>query len=469
VCTQSKNCFAQRKKDSITVPASTKYADPTLLRKIFIGRNYRKEWTTPVTIPVFRLREEHGGFAIVDSGGGKQTNTLRLIDKKGNEWVLRSVDKDIEKSLVPSLRNTMVESLMQDLQSAIHPYAALTIPVLAKSVGLIAPNPYIFFIPDDPAFGEHRSIFANTVCYLEEREPTPDNSETESTKTVLENIDDESENRLPQKQMLKARLLDMLVGDWDRHEDQWRWGEKHSAGINYYYPIPRDRDFAYFNSDGLFIKFASHVSLPYMKGFKKQASGLRRLNAKVLALDMRWLNELTAEDWKKTIKELQKNVTDSVINKAVKKIPAEVYAFRGNNIASKLKTRRDGLMKHAIRYYEFLSAQPTIFGTEEQDVFRISSTNSGISINVRQPGSNKKDKVTYQRKFYPRETKKIFIRGLGGNDRFIVDQTVSSSIKLYLEGGDGNDEYSVKGKIKTRIDDTNKASTKAALAHNKAD
>jgi hypothetical protein len=25
---------------------------------------------------------------------------------------------------------------------------------------------------------------------------------------------------------IKARLFDMLIGDWDRHYDQWRWAEQ---------------------------------------------------------------------------------------------------------------------------------------------------------------------------------------------------------------------------------------------------
>jgi hypothetical protein len=89
---------AQAKKDSIIVPASKKYADATLLRTLFIGKNYRKEWTTLVKIPIFHLRDEQGGLTIVDSGGGRQTNNLRLKDKNDNQWILRSVDKDIEKS-----------------------------------------------------------------------------------------------------------------------------------------------------------------------------------------------------------------------------------------------------------------------------------------------------------------------------------------------------------------------------------
>ena len=97
------------------------------------------------------------------------------------------------------------------------------------------------------------------------------------------------------------------------------------------------------------------------------------------------------------------------------------------------------------------------------DIFDISANNPGLTITVRQPGNRQNDKIIYRRKFHPSETKKISIRGLGGNDRFIIHPNVSSSIRLYLQGGDGNDEYSVNGKIKTRIDDIKKSTPRAVF------
>jgi hypothetical protein len=41
--------------------------------------------------------------------------------------------------------------------------------------------------------------------------------------------------------ILKARLFDMLIGDWDRHYDQWRWGEYKVGDKVIYKPVPRDR------------------------------------------------------------------------------------------------------------------------------------------------------------------------------------------------------------------------------------
>ena len=81
-------------KDSVTVAINTNYQKISAIHKLFAGKNYRKEWGTPVHLKVFRIDKENGGFTIKSLGGGKQTKSLRLEDKNGQEWVLRTVDKD---------------------------------------------------------------------------------------------------------------------------------------------------------------------------------------------------------------------------------------------------------------------------------------------------------------------------------------------------------------------------------------
>lgn len=88
-------------------------------------------------------------------------------------------------------------------------------------------------------------MFANTVCLLEEREPTPDNTDTRSTAKVISKMLEDNNHRVDQAAVLKCRLLDILIGDWDRHFDQWRWGLKDTLDEKIYYPIPRDRDQAF--------------------------------------------------------------------------------------------------------------------------------------------------------------------------------------------------------------------------------
>jgi len=450
--------------DSVLVPASYKYINSSPIRVLFIGRNYRREWSAPVKMPVFNLKKEKGGFTIKELGGGQQTKSLQLIDNKGQEWVLRSTDKNVAKALEVTLKNKFISSIIkdvvQDLISASHPYGSLTVPELAKAAGVVVAIPQLFFVPDDPAFGEFRSIFANTVCFLEDREPTVDQSETESTIDVMEKVYGKNDHLLLQKSILKARLLDMLIADWDRHQDQWKWGIQKKEGTTYYYPVPKDRDFAYFNSNGFLVLFASMTVLPHMHSFTNDGSALKKLSNKTWEMDAQWMNQLNEEDWKTAINDFQNKLTDSVLEVAVRKLPKEVYAISGEKLLEKLKNRRNGLTEHAIKYYRFLARNAFIIGSDKEEFFTIKNEGENISVTGYRNKSTNKDQIIYQRIFNQKHTRKIFIMGLDGNDHFDIKDNVSSSIKLQLEGGDGDDVYIVNGKIKTRIEDDNKATGK---------
>ena len=419
-------------------------------------------------MPVFHLQKQQGGFTIKELGGGQQTKSLRLLDKNGQEWVLRSTDKDVSKALEVIIKNkiasSVVKDVIQDLISASHPYGSLTVPDLAQAAGVMVARPTLFYVPDDTAFGEYRSLFANTVCFLEDREPTPDQSETENTIDVMEKVYKENDHQLLQHSILKARLLDMLIADWDRHEDQWKWGIQKKGKTTYYYPVPKDRDFAYFKSNGLVVLFASSTVLPHMHSFTNDGSALKKLSNKTWEMDAQWLNQLNEDDWKNAIINFQNKLTDSVIEKAVKKIPAAVYAISGKQLAEKLKNRRNGMLEHAMKYYRFLATNAYIIGSDQQEIFTIRKEGENISVTTERNSAKGKSEVIFQRIFKQHETKKIFILGLDGNDHFDIEENVSSSIRLRLQGGDGNDVYSVKGKIKTRIEDDNKSTGKIVLA-----
>jgi hypothetical protein len=172
-------------EDSVIASASEKYDKTSGFKRLFLGNNYRKEWAAKVHMKVFDLHKEKGGMTIQSLGGGKQTTSLRLKDKQGKEWTLRTIDKNPENAIPAFLRGSIAQDIIEDMISASHPYGALAIPDLSKAVHVTAADPKIFFVPDDPAFGIYRSRVANTVCMLEEREPTPDNTETKSTQKVI--------------------------------------------------------------------------------------------------------------------------------------------------------------------------------------------------------------------------------------------------------------------------------------------
>src|SRR5215217_4603050 len=236
--------------DSITVAVEPAYDKVSGLHRTIFGESYRKLWATPVKMRVFQLSKEKGGLKILQRGGGFQTKSLRLEDATGQEWVLRTIQKYPERVLPATLRKTIAATIVQDQISAEHPFSALIVPPLAAALNVPHANPEVVYIPDDPAFGEHRADFANQVFLFEEREPL-DAKKTDNTLKTQDKLQEDNDNTVDQKTVLRARLLDMLLGDWDRHEDQWRWERTKGANGTVYEPVPRDRDQVFYSTSGV--------------------------------------------------------------------------------------------------------------------------------------------------------------------------------------------------------------------------
>jgi hypothetical protein len=441
-------------KDTINVAAGERYGRASGIQRWALGDNYREEWSTKVNMKVFHLNNTKGGFKITGLGGGKQTKSLKLEDKSGKEWTLRTIDKDPELAIPQNFRNSIAENIVQDLISAAHPYAPLAIPDLAKATGVVAPSPEFYFVPDDPALGLYQKMFSNTVCLLELREPTVDGTSAKSTAKLLEKLVDDNDHRVQQPKVLKARLLDMLVGDWDRHFDQWKWGEIDTGKGKLYYPIPRDRDQAFFRSNGLLLGYVSYQRLPFLRGFRSNMPMINWFNFSARDFDRVFLNQLDAADWKTTITEFQKELPDSIIDKAVSRMPPEILAMDKGNIARRLKNRRDIIMKRGMKYYKFISDYVNVIGTNEREYFHVSSVDTGLRVIVygRSGGIDTSFKI-YERTFKLKETDEIRLYGLNGNDLFYVDENAASKIKMRIIGGKGSDTFNIKGKIRNVLYD----------------
>lgn len=460
VAQKSSRAFDYKPTDSIITAISTKYEERSWLHRLVMGKNYRDTWSTPVKLPVFYL--SNSGLKIEKLGGGQQTASLRLKDAAGKEWVLRSVDKTVKKAIPQQLNNTIVEDVVQDMISASYPYSPLIVAHLAEATHIIAPVPKLYFVAEDKALGEYKSLFANTVCLIEEREPTPDGSGTDGTDEVKDKITQENEHLVLQKKVLKARLLDMLVGDWDRHADQWRWDEIDSAQTEYYYAIPRDRDNALFHSGGLLPAIAKISFMTHISGFKEKSTGLVKLNRKSHSFDKIFLNELTSAEWEQIITEFVQELDDKVIEASVKKLPEPVYSLDGVELASKLKSRRDGLLENGMRYYRFLSKMVNVSGTDEEEKFVAKGVGEKLLISMYRVEKNGSYKI-YERLFDPGETGTVSIYGLKGNDQFVVEETARSKIRLRLYGNEGHDSYNIKGKTRSKIFDDKDEGNRASV------
>lgn len=431
--------------DSVTVAISPAYDSVGSLHRMLFGESYRKLWAAPVKMKVFYLAKEKGGLTIEQVGGGLQTRSLRLKDDSGREWVLRTIQKYPERGLPKNLRATIAKDILQDQVVTAHPYSSLTVPPLAEALSIPHANPEIVYVPDDPALGEYRKDFANAVFLFEEREPVQAEN-TDNTEKTQRKMEEDNDVHIDQQIVLRARLLDMLLGDWDRHEDQWRWQRENDDKKVTYTPVPRDRDQVYYNTTGVFPWIISHQWLKSrFQGYHDHIRDINGFNFNARYFDRYFLNGLSEEEWRKQVHYIQATLTDSLIRRSVMLMPDTIFKLSGEKIISAFIARRNGLEEEAISYYKFLSVNVDIPASDKHELFDIERQSNGqvdVSIYKMKKEGTVEHQV-YKRVFDPLVTKEIRLYGLSGHDVFRVSGEASSPIRIRMIGGNDADSFVV--------------------------
>lgn len=474
----------QFKGKTAIAPASLKYHNKSKFHERLFGANYREEWAAEVEHPVFDIGTEKGGLKILKKGGGHQTISLRLEAKDGKQYVLRSIDKNPALTLPPNLRRTFIKGIVQDGISSSHPYAPLVIPPLADAVGIYHANPEIFYIPDDPRFGIYREDFANTLALFEERANKDQISEpffgagddVHSSPDLYEKLQDDNDDRVDQEFVVRNRLFDMWLGDWDRHDDQWRWVEYDKKDDKKLYrPIPRDRDVVFFAGEGIFKQIAaSKWAQPALKGFHDDISytpayGFYRIRW----FDRYFMTEPDEEDWVNQANELKAALTDEVIQSAFEVWPEKIYDLSGDEIIRKLKNRRDHLDEYARDYYRFLSKTVNILGSDKRERFvveRMDDEHTKVSMYKISDKGNLE--LKYERTFKTSITEEIRLYGFDQEDEFLISGKADKGILVRVIGGGDKDlvedSSEVKGAKKhTVVYDKTKSTTIKASSETK--
>ncbi|GAB3637060.1 hypothetical protein GCM10027422_26500 [Hymenobacter arcticus] len=438
--------------DSITVAIEPTYNEVSKAHRRIFGESYRALWAAPVKLPIFHLVTAKGGLTIVQRGGGLQTKSLRMKDASGQQWVLRTIQKYPERGLPPALRPTIAKDILQDQVSTSHPYAALVVPPLAQALGVPHANPQVVYVPDDPALGEYRKDFANQVFLFEEREPL-DADKTDNTEKAQSRLQKDNDNRVDQVTVLRARLLDMLLGDYDRHEDQWRWERTEGAKGSLYEPVPRDRDHVFYKPSGALPWVLSrHIFKSNVQGYGDHIRSINRWNDKAKYFDRYFLNELSEADWRTQIAYVQQHLPDSLLASALARMPRNIYQLSGPELAKNLRARRDHLEPQALKYYRFLAKTVDIPASDKREnvaVVRQPEGRIAVTISKRKKDGGLGD-VRYQRTFDPADTHELRLYGLGGADSFAVAGAARSPMRVRLIGGAGNDAFAVAPEVPQR-------------------
>jgi hypothetical protein len=248
-------------------------------------------------------------------------------------------------------------------------------------------------------------------------------------------------------------MLDMFIGDWDRHEDQWRWIKTMAGKKNIYSPVPRDRDQAYYLNTGIIPYIAARNWLmPKFQGFDKKLHNVNGFMFNARYFDRMFLNSLDVKDWIAVIQELQASLSDEVIREAIAKLPDTIYKQVGNDIIVKLQTRRDDLLKYGLKYYRFLSKSVEYTASDKKELFSLHTDDNGsVALMVQKvTKSDKPGDTIYHRHIDKNITKEIQLYGRGGADVFDITGDGKLKVRTRIIGGGGEDSLHVYGRAANR-------------------
>ncbi|TDQ06350.1 BamA/TamA family outer membrane protein [Pedobacter metabolipauper] len=435
-------------QDSISVRIYPKYDSVGKFHRFMFGENYRKEYAMDTKVPIIKISEIKGGLTPTQRGGGNQSHSLRLVDRSGKEWVLRSVEKYPEILLPEVFRKTFAGAAIKDNMSAQNPFAALIVPIVADAVKVPHSDPMIGWVLPDAKLGQFSEMFENTLCLLEEREPVGD---TDNSEKMLRKLNENSDNSYDGITLLRAKAMDALLGDWDRHEDQWRWKpEKRGDGITYI-PIPRDRDQVFYLTEGI-IPRSAQVSwlLPMIQGYDRKLKNINWFFWEGRAIYSRWFSQISEDEWTRTVNAFCDAVTDDVLEKALRKLPEPGYTLRHDHLLKELKARRAALPKMMNTYYHFINRIVDIQATNKNELITISDTaGQQLTVTIRKISKegNVKD-LLFKRTFNPEVTKELRVYVRDGNDSLILNNS-TSKIKLRIIGAEGVKKYHIENSNRT--------------------
>ena len=434
---------------NIRVPLSRVDFKRTPTGEFLWGEHYRDTYAAEIEVPLLDLNKFKGGVVPVKKGGGYQTNSLRLEASNGQQYTMRSVDKDPSRTVPYPFNESFIREVVRDNFSAAHPLGALPIPALANAVGVYHTNPKLFYVPKQPGLESYNDDFGNALYLVEER-PDDDVWEDQasfgkpedilSTEDMLDEITDEHDHVVDFPMVARSRLFDILIGDWDRHDDQWRWAQQEKDDVKYYQPIPRDRDQAFSKYDGLIIGLARNAAAmaKQWRVYGPEVPKIQWTGYNARQFDPTFLSSLSWEDFRTEALHIKENLTDEIIESAFKEAwPEEVYQLDGPEIVASLKSRRDNMIEIARRFYEFYSREVDVIGTEERDLFLVERQENGDT-RVRVYDTNKegdREFLFYERTFNGEDTREIRMYGLDDEDIFLIRGRAKKGPLLRLIGG----------------------------------
>lgn len=428
--------FAQ---DSVSVVPGAEFEAGWLHRLVF-GSAWRDLWTTPVQVEIIDMESLAPGLHGIRADEQPESSSLRFRGGGGEEYEFKPFDKDPQNVLDPLLLKSVTESAAADLVATTNPVSALVASSLLEAAGRRHVAPELAQLPDDERLAEFREAFKNRAGILEKH---PAVREMASSYELFKRLDEDHRNRVDARAYLQERLMDVLLGDWDRGFDRWQWRKNVQGATTWWLPLPESRDQAFCRYNGIVGWYAAQ-QISQIESCSESYPWIADLTWSGRHADRRFLSSLERGAWDSITNAIYESLTDEAIESAARKLPPEMYAKEGENLTRTLKSRRDMFKDASSEFYDNLARFVDVWASDKNEYAEIERLNND-SVRV---SLFKRDKETggaqgvpfFQRTFVRRETREIRLYLQGGDDFAIVKGNAEGSIPLRIIGGEGSDE-----------------------------
>ncbi|MGB5822164.1 MAG: hypothetical protein WBG90_21960 [Saonia sp.] len=429
------------------------------------GKHYRYIYSVKVKAPVAILDTLYGGLTVERAGGGNQTQSLRLVDKDDREYNMRALAKDPISFLQASGYNdlnahdyfdgTLTAELISDFYTAAHPYGAFVVAALAHEVGIKHTHPELFYVPKQRALGDFNYEHGDRL-YMIEQKPDDDfedshmfgrSDEIINTQELFEEIRDDENNQVNEEEYIRARIFDMLLGDWDRHEGQWSWAGKEVDEKTIYVPVPRDRDQVFANFDGRFLKTLQKIvgRTRQFGRYGEDIEFVEQFSESAINLDRAILQRSNKQVWREQVSYIQENLGEEAVKRAFSQVPTEIKDEVWERIQTYLLLRKGKLGDIVERYLDYFQRFQSLKGTDKDDLFIIEGESNGdIHVEAYRIKDGAKGSMLFNKTYKENETENLWVFGLDDTDVFKISGLKKSKIKVTIIGGLNDDTYNIE-------------------------
>lgn len=421
------------------------------------GNHYRSLYYTPVTVPVLVLDSMSRDFYVsgqVDQyygllleGNEKRSKLLKLLG-----GISTFSQSDFFRNIynAQEYKNTYIGDFIKEAYTVQHPFTFMAADYMAQKAGLYASNPQIYYVSESQVDTVAQGIELKDKLVSISSLPDYHNLKIiTDTKHLIDTLIENSTFRINRELFVRARLFDMLVGDWNKAPDSWSWISHTKEDSVFFDPIVVDRSFAFTRVDGIaFKQLLNMLGLGFITDYDKGPVNVKKMNELGYALDVALLSGSDESVWMEQVRYLKDKLTKPVIDEAFSLLPEEVQDTITDAVKNKLKSRLDDLARISRDYYRHLQRTPVVKGTDSNERFVINRDKPDeLSVKIYKIDN---DSLLSDYRFYKKYTKEIWIYPLAGQD-ILETYGEYGGIPIYLIGGKGINVYNVKNQRSLKI------------------